>query len=141
MDPTLDWTALPQYNEGLSRLGKMRVVLVPVAFTTHERSHKLCTLGCGKKGRELRQSPFSFCSSKGTYEEAVRGQFGTPGTRGLGLWEPLNGPPVFIRALADIVAQNLKENDASAPPNIMQFGVRRFGFLYATRVQRKSFST
>ena len=66
MDSTLDWAALPEKNEFLARLSKMRVVLVPIAFTTHERSHKLCTLGYGKNGREIRQSPFYFCSSRGT---------------------------------------------------------------------------
>lgn len=68
-------------------------------------------------------------------EEAMRGQLGMEVHRA----ESLNGSPVFIRALADIVAQRLKENDAGAPPTSVQMGLRCPGCANVTCAQQKSF--
>jgi ferrochelatase len=53
--------------------------------------------------------------------------------------ESLNDSPVFIRALADIVAQHLKENGASAPPTSVEMGLRCPGCLNVICAQQKSF--
>jgi ferrochelatase len=53
--------------------------------------------------------------------------------------ESLNGSPVFIRALADIAAQHLKENEAGAPPTSVQMGLRCPGCTNATCAQQKLF--
>jgi ferrochelatase len=55
--------------------------------------------------------------------------------------ESLNGLSVFIHAFADIMAQHLKENDASAPPTSVQMGLRCPGCLNVICVQQKSFFT
>jgi ferrochelatase len=52
--------------------------------------------------------------------------------------ESLNDQPVFIRALADIVAQHLKENGAGAPPTSVQMGLRCPGCSNATSAQQNS---
>jgi ferrochelatase len=74
--------------------------------------------------------------SKGiTDEEWLVGQLGMEVHRA----ESLNGSPVFIRALADIVAQHLKESGAGAPPTSVQMGLRCPGCSNATCAQQKSF--
>ena len=60
-----------------------------------------------KKASDLRSSLFSFRSSKSTDGEAVRGQLGMEPGPEVPHADSLNGPPVFIRALAEIVAQHL----------------------------------
>lgn len=65
----------------------------------------------------------------------VRGQLGMEVHRA----ESLNGSPVFIRALADIAAQHLKEHIAGAPPVSVQMGLRCPGCSNATCAQQKSF--
>jgi hypothetical protein len=68
-------------------------------------------------------------------EKTMRGQRGVEVHRA----ESLNGSPVFIRALADILVQHLKENDAGAPPTSVQMGLRCPGCLNVICVQQKSF--
>ena len=53
--------------------------------------------------------------------------------------ESLNGSPVFIRALADIVTQHLKEKGTGAPPTSVQMGLRCPGCSNVTCAQQKSF--
>jgi ferrochelatase len=53
--------------------------------------------------------------------------------------ESLNSSPVFIRALADIVAQHLKEKEAGAPPTSVQMGLRCPGCSNVTCAEQKSF--
>ncbi|KAI0298605.1 ferrochelatase [Russula brevipes] len=100
--------------KGFARLGKKRVVLVPIAFTSdHIETLYELDLEYGKEARELGM-------------EVHRA-------------ESLNGSPVFIRALADIAAQHLKENEAGAPPTSVQLGLRCPGCTNATCAQQKSF--
>lgn len=70
-----------------------------------------------------------------TDEKAMRGQLGMEAHRA----ESLNGSPVFIRALADIVAQHLEESGAGAPPTSVQMGLRCPGCSNVTCAQQKSF--
>jgi hypothetical protein len=55
--------------------------------------------------------------------------------------ESLNGPPVFIRVLSDIVAKHLKENDAGAPSrsNVRENG-STLSRLHECDVRSKSLS-
>ena len=53
--------------------------------------------------------------------------------------ESLNGSPVFIRALADLVAHHLKEIDDGALPTSVQMGLRCPGCSNVTCAQQKSF--
>jgi len=100
--------------KGLARLGKKRVVLVPIAFTSdHIETLYELDLEYGKEAHELGM-------------EVHRA-------------ESLNGSPVFVRALADIVTQHLKENDAGAPPTSVQMGLRCPGCSNVTCGQQKSF--
>lgn len=100
--------------KGLARLGKKRAVLVPIAFTSdHIETLYELDLEYGKEAHELGM-------------EVHRA-------------ESLNGSPVFIRALADIVAQHLKEKEAGAPPTSVQMGLRCPGCSNVTCAQQKSF--
>ncbi|KAH9176303.1 ferrochelatase [Lactarius sanguifluus] len=100
--------------KGLARLGKKRVVFVPIAFTSdHIETLYELDLEYGKEAHELGM-------------EVHRA-------------ESLNGSPVFIRALADIVAQHLKGKDAGAPPTSVQMGLRCPGCSNVTCAQQKSF--
>jgi ferrochelatase len=53
--------------------------------------------------------------------------------------ESLNVPTAFICALADILAQHLKENNAGAPPAFLQMGLRCPSCTNATCAQQNSF--
>jgi len=89
-------------------------VLVPIAFTSdHIETLYELDLEYGKEARELGM-------------EVHRA-------------ESLNGSPVFVRALADIVTQHLKENDAGAPPTSVQMGLRCPGCSNVTCAQQKYF--
>jgi len=100
--------------KGLARLGKKRVVLVPIAFTSdHIETLYELDLEYGEEAHELGM-------------EVHRA-------------ESLNGSPVFVRALADIVTQHLKENDAGAPPTSVQMGLRCPGCSNVTCGLQKSF--
>ncbi|KAN0116310.1 ferrochelatase [Russula decolorans] len=100
--------------KGLARLGKKRVVLVPIAFTSdHIETLYELDLEYGEEARKLGM-------------EAYRS-------------ESLNGSPVFIRALADIAAQHLKEIGDGALPTSVQMGLRCPGCSNATCAQQKSF--
>ncbi|KAI9442229.1 ferrochelatase [Lactarius indigo] len=100
--------------KGFARLGKKRVVLVPIAFTSdHIETLYELDLEYGKEAHELGM-------------EVHRA-------------ESLNGSPVFIRALADIVAQHLKEKDAGGPSTSVQMGLRCPGCSNVTCAQQKSF--
>jgi ferrochelatase len=118
--------------KGLARLGKKHAVLVPIAFTSdHIETLYELDLEYGKEAHEVRF--FWVHSAK---EGTLTGrQLGMEVHRA----ESLNGSPVFIRALADLVAQHLKEKDSGAPPTSVQMGLRCPGCTNATCAQQKSF--
>ncbi|KAG6866348.1 hypothetical protein C0991_005269 [Blastosporella zonata] len=99
--------------KGLARLGKKQVVLVPIAFTS-DHIETLYELDL-------------------EYAEEAR-QLGIEVHRA----ESLNGSPVFIRALADIAAQHLKDCSAGKGPVSTQFGLRCPGCTNATCGQQKT---
>jgi protoporphyrin/coproporphyrin ferrochelatase len=123
--------------KGLARLGKKRVVVVPIAFTSdHIETLYELDLEYGKEAREVRaSSPSCPVPIAVTDKKTMRGQLGMEVHRA----ESLNGSPVFIRALADIVAHHLEENDAGAPPTSVQMGLRCPGCSNVTCAQQKSF--
>ena len=123
--------------KGLARLGKKRVVLVPIAFTSdHIETLYELDLEYGKEAREVRSSsPLSHAEIAVTDEKTMRGQLGVEVHRA----ESLNGPSVFIHAFAYIVLQHLKENDAGAPPTSVQIGLHFPCCLNVICAQHKSF--
>ena len=122
--------------KGLARLGKKRAVLVPIAFTSdHIETLYELDLEYGKEAREVRSVSLLNLVHLLMEGGSVRGQLGMEVHRA----ESLNGSPVFIRALADIAAQHLKENGAGAPPTSVQMGLRCPGCTNATCAQQKSF--
>ncbi|KAF8574118.1 ferrochelatase [Ramaria rubella] len=98
--------------EGLARLGKKEVVLVPIAFTSdHIETLYELDLEYGKEAKELGM-------------EVHRS-------------ESLNESPVFIRALADIAAQHLKELGTMGRTST-QLGLRCPGCTNETCGQQKA---
>jgi ferrochelatase len=99
--------------KGLARLGKKQVVLVPIAFTSdHIETLYEIDLEYIKEGRELGM-------------EVYRA-------------ESLNESPVFIRALADIVVQHLRDCKSRNGPVSTQFGLRCPGCTNVTCRSQKS---
>ncbi|TFK26469.1 ferrochelatase [Coprinopsis marcescibilis] len=93
--------------KGLARLGKNRVVLVPIAFTSdHIETLYELDLEYGKEAKELGM-------------EVYRA-------------ESLNDSPVFIRALADIAAEHLRCTGSGQSPASVQLGLRCPGCTNAT---------
>lgn len=85
--------------KGLARLGKKQVVLVPIAFTSdHIETLYELDMEYVKEAKELGI-------------EVYRA-------------ESLNESPVFIRALADIVVQHLRDCKSGKGPVSTQFGLR-----------------
>ena len=70
-------------------------------------THKLCTLEYGKKAPRCAVISLFSPSSKGTDEEAVRGELGMESE--VHHRESPNGPAGIIRAFANIVAQHLNK--------------------------------
>jgi ferrochelatase len=106
----------PQTNDaikGLARLGRKRAVLVPIAFT----SDHIETL------YELDQE----------YMVEAR-ELGMDVQRA----ESLNDSPVFIRALADMAAQHLRDQAAGKPPSSVQMALRCPGCENATCEKQKA---
>jgi ferrochelatase len=83
----------------------------------------------------VRCDPPDTCRIVVTDEKTMRGQLGMEVHRA----ESLNDSPVFIRALADIVAHHLKEDDVGAPPTSVQMGLRCPGCSNVTCAQQKAF--
>lgn len=100
--------------KGLARLGRKKVVLVPIAFTSdHIETLYELDLEYAKEAREHGM-------------EVQRA-------------ESLNDSPVFIRALADLAATHLKAYDAGTiGPTSLQMGLRCPGCNNATCAQQKS---
>ncbi|KAF6760282.1 ferrochelatase [Ephemerocybe angulata] len=99
--------------EGLHRLGKNRVVLVPIAFTSdHIETLYELDLEYGKEAKE----------------------------RGMEVYraESLNDSPVFVRALADIVTEHLQDCEAGKGPVSTQFGLRCPGCTNETCGEQKA---
>ncbi|KIK40964.1 hypothetical protein CY34DRAFT_806631 [Suillus luteus UH-Slu-Lm8-n1] len=99
--------------KGLARLGKKEVILVPIAFTSdHIETLYELDLEYMKEGKELGME--------------------------LHRAESLNGSPVFIRALADITAQHLRDYSArTIGPTSVQMGLRCPGCKNMTCGQQK----
>jgi len=99
---------------GLGRLGKKQVVLIPIAFTSdHIETLYELDLEYAKEGRE----------------------HGIDVQRA----ESLNDSPVFIRALADIVAQHLRDYESGKTgPVSVQLGLRCPGCKNSTCAQSKA---
>ncbi|KAL4255008.1 Ferrochelatase [Abortiporus biennis] len=100
--------------KGLARLGRKKVVLVPIAFTSdHIETLYELDLEYAKEARE----------------------HGIEVHRA----ESLNDSPVFIRALADLAASHLREYSAGdIGPTTVQLGLRCPGCTNATCEQQKS---
>jgi ferrochelatase len=91
--------------KGLARLGKKQVVLIPIAFTSdHIETLYELDLEYVREAREVRSLP-SDQSSLCIYTLDGNPQLGMEVHRA----DSLNDSPVFIRALADIAAQHLRE--------------------------------
>jgi len=100
--------------KGLARLGKKQVVLVPIAFTSdHIETLYELDLEYSKEASELGM-------------EVHRA-------------ESLNDSPVFIRALADITSQHLRDySSGKIGPTSIQMGLRCPGCTNATCGQQKT---
>ncbi|KAI0036878.1 hypothetical protein K488DRAFT_40147 [Vararia minispora EC-137] len=101
--------------KGLAKLGRKRVVLVPIAFTSDhietlfELDHEYCAEARESLGMEVQRA------------------------------ESLNDSPVFIRALADMAAQHLKDYSAGKiSPTSVQMGLRCPGCENATCGKQKA---
>ncbi|KAL0072381.1 ferrochelatase hem15 [Marasmius tenuissimus] len=98
--------------KGLARLGQKKVVLVPIAFTSdHIETLYELDLEYAEEAREL-----------GIQVERS---------------ESLNDSPVFIRALADITVEHLKNQKKSGPTSL-QLGLRCPGCTNATCGHQKT---
>jgi ferrochelatase len=99
--------------KGLARLGKKEAILVPIAFTSdHIETLYELDLEYMKEGKELGMELHRAAS--------------------------LNGSPVFIRALADITAQHLRDYSArTIGPTSVQMGLRCPGCKNMTCGQQK----
>ncbi|KAF9460693.1 ferrochelatase [Collybia nuda] len=98
--------------KGLARLGKKQVVLVPIAFTSdHIETLYELDLEYAAEAREL----------------------GIEVHRA----ESLNESPVFVRALADIAVQHLRDCKSGKGPVSTQFGLRCPGCTNATCAKQK----
>jgi len=99
--------------KGLARLGKKQVVLIPIAFTSdHIETLYELDLEYAKEARELGMEVHRAAS--------------------------LNDSPVFIRALADIAAQHLREYNAGKGPVSTQMTLRCPGCKNATCGHQKT---
>jgi len=99
--------------KGLARLGKKQVVLIPIAFTSdHIETLYELDLEYAKEARELGMEVHRAAS--------------------------LNDSPVFIRALADIAAQHLREYSAGKGPVSTQMTLRCPGCKNATCGHQKT---
>ena len=117
--------------EGLARLGKKQVVLVPIAFTSdHIETLYELDLEYAKEAREV--STFVATSSN---RSLTFFQHGIEVHRA----ESLNDSPVFIRALADITSQHLRDySTGKIGPTSIQMGLRCPGCTNATCAQQKT---
>jgi ferrochelatase len=116
--------------KGLARLGKKEVILVPIAFTSdHIETLYELDLEYMKEGKEVRGF-MSECFDN----SPIFSQLGMELHRA----ESLNGSPVFIRALADITAQHLRDYSArTIGPTSVQMGLRCPGCKNMTCGQQK----
>ncbi|KAJ3517197.1 hypothetical protein NLJ89_g643 [Agrocybe chaxingu] len=102
--------------KGLARLGTKQVVLIPIAFTSdHIETLYELDLEYAKEAREHGIEVHRAAS--------------------------LNDSPVFIRALADIVTEHLRECAAGKGPTSIQLGLRCPGCTNATCGQQKAWFT
>jgi ferrochelatase len=119
--------------KGLARLGKKQVVLVPIAFTSdHIETLYELDLEYAKEAREvsaaLKASSLNLALTSLT-------QHGIEVHRA----ESLNDSPVFIRALADITSQHLRDySTGKIGPTSIQMGLRCPGCTNATCGQQKT---
>lgn len=123
--------------KGLARLGKKQVILVPIAFTSdHIETLYEIDLEYMKEGREvniLRVPQVLLIADTPCFMVQLL-QLGMEMQRA----ESLNESPVFIRALADIVAQHLRDYSVGkSGPISVQMGLRCPGCKNVTCGQQK----
>lgn len=118
--------------KGLARLGKKKAILIPIAFTSdHIETLYELDLEYMKEGREV--SLVILTTDKLVFMIQPL-QLGMEMQRA----ESLNESPVFIRALADIAAQHLRNYSAGkGGPMSVQMGLRCPGCKNATCGQQK----
>jgi protoporphyrin/coproporphyrin ferrochelatase len=120
--------------KGLARLGRKQVVLVPIAFTSdHIETLYELDLEYAKEAREV--SLKFCCPQKFDILTFLRHKHGIEVHRA----ESLNDSPVFIRALADITSQHLRDYSAGKiGPTSVQLGLRCPGCTNGTCGQQKT---
>jgi len=115
--------------KGLARLGRKQVILIPIAFTSdHIETLYELDLEYMKEAKEVRSN----CVTLFLYRLGF--QLGIEIHRAASL----NDSPVFIRALADIVAEHLLETAAGKGSTSLQMGLRCPGCSNATCGQQKA---
>lgn len=118
--------------KGLARLGKKQVVLVPIAFTS-DHIETLYELDL-EYAEEAREVTFQIHFNTMGCSFFFAPQLGIEVHRA----ESLNESPVFVRALADIAAQHLRDHAAGKGAVSTQFGLRCPGCINATCGSQKA---
>lgn len=118
--------------KGLARLGKKQVVLVPIAFTS-DHIETLYELDL-EYAEEAREVGVLFCFQIRCDAYFPAPQLGIEVRRA----ESLNESPVFVRALADIAAQHLRDHAAGQGAVSTQFGLRCPGCTNGTCGSQKA---
>ena len=113
--------------KGLARLGNKRVVLVPIAFTSdHIETLYELDLEYGKEAKEVSRECV-IIPTRAVLKWTI--QLGLDVVRA----ESLNDSPVFIRALADMVSQHLRDyRSGKIGPTSTQMELRCPGCTNAT---------
>lgn len=122
--------------KGLARLGTKQVVIVPIAFTSdHIETLYEIDLEYAKEARDVRV-PIPLTYSHEIYVTIIPlcFQHGIEVHRA----ESLNESPVFVRALADIAAQHLRDYASGKGPVSVQLGLRCPGCTNDTCGQQKA---
>jgi len=116
--------------KGLARLGIKNVILIPIAFTSdHIETLYEIDLEYIKEGQQVRIISWTYL-----HENSSVKQFGMDIHRA----DSLNDSPVFIRALADIAADHLRETRAGRSLTSVQMDLRCPGCTNATCGQQKA---
>lgn len=116
--------------KGLARLGKKQVVLVPIAFTSdHIETLYELDLEYAKEAEEV-----GSIFQRLLFHTITLFQLGVKVHRAASL----NDSPVFIRALADIATEHLRDCAAGKGPTSIQMSLRCPGCTNATCGQQKA---
>lgn len=115
--------------KGLARLGTKQVVIVPIAFTSdHIETLYEIDLEYAKEAREVFGLIIAVLFSLTDEQHGIE----------VHRAESLNDSPVFIRALADIATQHLRDYSSHKRPVSVQLGLRCPGCTNATCQQSKA---